>query len=298
MPTQLPLRGDTMEGLQARVLNEYPPGSAIVSAERVRTGGIGGFLAKTHFEVIVQVPDAAPTARFATAPRQKSSSHPVPPRAGVAALLADADKADAAMHGPAAKKPAAPELSTTTRSFGELMESLEKSTLGGGPDAGKKGPEDLLSEAGDVILVAGLGADALTTVRTMAAAVGSSSILTAGSFRAHGTEHIVSRQGLVTAQAAAVIAREPVFVAFGLGTDGSLRANALTELKADQVWVVVDATRKHADTEAWVKKVGWSAPVQAMAVVNSQDTQTPETVYDLDLPIGWIDGRRARQSTT
>ncbi|QOD05742.1 hypothetical protein [Pseudarthrobacter sp. BIM B-2242] len=286
-----------MEGLEARVLNEYPPGSAIISAEKVRTGGIGGFLAKTHFEVVVEVPDAAPTARFPTMPRQKSSSHPVPPRAGVAALLADADKADAAMHGAIPKGPSTPELSTTTRSFGELMESLEKSTLSDGPESAK-GPEDLLTGAGDVILVAGLGADALATVRSMAAVVRSSSILTAGSFRAYGTDHIVSRQGLVTAQAAAVIAREPLFVAFGLGTDGSLRTNALTELKADQVWVVVDATRKHTDTEAWVKKVGWSAPVQALAVVNYQDTRTPETVHDLDLPIGWIDGRRAKRSTT
>lgn len=31
--------------------------------------------------------------------------------------------------------------------------------------------------------------------------------------------------------------------------------------------------------------------------MNSQDTQTPETVNDLDLPLGWIDGRRAGRST-
>lgn len=97
-------------------------------------------------------------------------------------------------------------------------------------------------------------------------------------------------------QASAVIAHEPVPVAFGLGSDGSLQAGALTEMKADQVWAVVDATRKHADTEAWVKKVGWSAPVQALAVINSQDTKTPETVNELGLPIRWIDGRKARRS--
>lgn len=129
--------------------------------------------------------------------------------------------------------------------------------------------------------------------RIVAGAIGSSTMVTAGSFRAHGTDHIVSRQGLLTAQASAVIAHEPVLVAFGLGTDGSLRTNALTELKADQVWAVVDAARKHDDTETWVKKVNWSAPIQFLAVINFQDTKTPETLNELGLPIGWIDGRRA-----
>lgn len=297
MPTQLQLRGETMEGLQARVLNEYPAGSKIVSAEKVSTGGLGlgGLWAKVHFEAIVEVPDAARVPSF-TRSQRNPGSHPLPARAGVAALLADADKGDAAMHGPVAA--GAPELSTSTRSFEELIESLDRSTLAtDDQDAPAIGPGGLLTGPGDVVLVAGLGADALTTVRTMAAAVGSSTFLTAGSFRAHGTEHIVSRQGLLTAQASAVIAHEPVFVAFGLGTDGSLRTNALTELKTDQVWAVVDAARKHEDTETWVKKVGWSAPIQLLAVTNSQDTKTPETVNELGIPIGWIDGRRAGRPT-
>lgn len=282
-----------MEGLQARVLNTFPAGSSIVSAEKVSTGGILGLGAKVHFEAIVEVPDTLIIPSFT---QRNPGSHPVPARAGVAALLADADKGDAAMHEPVTAP--APELSTSTRSFGELIDALDRSTLAmDGQDGPIPGPGGLLTGPGDVIMVAGLGADALTTVRTMAAAVGSSTMLTAGSFRAQGTDHIVSRQGLVTAQAAAVIAREPVFVAFGLGTDGSLRTNALTELKADQVWAVVDAARKHDDTETWVKKVSWSAPIQLLAVINSQDTKTPETVNDLGLTIGWIDGRKAGRPT-
>lgn len=294
MPTRLQLRGDTMEGLQARVLNQYPAGSEIVEAAKVSTGGLFGVGARVHYEAIVEVPDNVIVPSF-TASQRNPGSHPVPARAGVAALLADADKAETAMHAPATAR--TPEVSTSTRSFDELIESLDRSTLAkDSQGAAAQGPGGLLTGPGDVILVAGLGADALTAVRTMAAAVGSSTMVTAGSFRAHGTDHIVSRQGLLTAQASAVIAHEPVLVAFGLGTDGSLRTNALTELKADQVWAVVDATRKHDDTETWVKKVSWSAPIQFLAVINSQDTKTPETVNELGIPIGWIDGRKAGRS--
>lgn len=304
MPTRLQLKGDTIEGLKARVLNDYPPGTTIVEAERVRIGGIGGFMARTHIEAVVEVPDPVPSAGGPVFPtlapepaRKKSASHPVPPRAGVAALLANADNAEAAMHGIAPTASPSPEVSTATRSFDDLMESLDQSTLAVPGQDGLATPVPAVRSApGDVVLLVGVGSDALVTARSMAAATRSSSVLTAGLFRAEGVEHIVSRQGLVVAQAGAVIAGEPVFVAFGIGSDGSMRPHALTELKADQVWIVVDATRKHADTQAWVRKVGWSAPISAMAVIGSQDTQTPSSVNDFDLPIGWIDGRKAHRS--
>lgn len=301
MPTRLQLRAETIEGLQARILNDYAPGTAIVEAERVSVGGIFGFMSRTHVEAIVEIPDAAgtgPAPLVQELPRRKkSTSHPVPPRAGVAALLANADSAEAAIHAVAPAAPAAPEVSTSTRHFDDLMDSLDRSTL---PVPGQDGLASpvpaVLSAPGDAVLIVGVGPDALATARSMAS-VRRGSVVTAGSFRAEGTDHIVSGQGLVAAQAAAVIAGEPVFVAFGLGTDGSLRTNALTELKADQVWIVVDATRKPADTQAWVRKVGWSKPINALAVIGSQDTMTPTSVNELDLPIGWIDGRKAHRSS-
>ncbi|HEX9089680.1 MAG TPA: hypothetical protein VF867_19470 [Arthrobacter sp.] len=303
MPTKLQLKGETMEGLQARVLNEYPAGSHIVEAEKVHVGGIGGFMSRTHFEAVVEVPDLpgrdavrAPDRAIAKPVRTKSTSHPVPPRTGVAALLAEANSAEDVLHGVIAI-PAMPEVSTKTKSFDDLMDSLDSSTL---PVPGQEGSLPAVpvpaSLPGDAVLVIGIGADALITARSMAAATGSASIKTAGSFRVEGTEHLVGRQGLVTARASAVIAGEPVFIAFGLGSDGSLRANALTEMKSDQVWLVVDATRKPSDTDAWVRKVNWAATVTALAVIGSQDTLSPASVNDYDLPIGWLDGRKAPRS--
>jgi hypothetical protein len=227
----------------------------------------------------------------------KSTSHPVPPRAGVAALLADADTAEAAMHTTLRPAPPLPEVSTGSESFGTLVDQLSTAT-----SAHEPGPESdgaipaPLAAPGDAVLVIGLGSDALVTARSMASATGSSSVKTAGSFRVEGTEHLVGRQGLMSARAAGVIAGEAVFIAFGLGADGSLRANALAEMQADQVWVVVDATRKPPDTVAWVRKAGWATSLNALAVIGSENTLTPATVNDLDLPIGWIDGRRATRS--
>lgn len=294
MPTRLQLRGETLEGLEWRVFNEYPQGSRIVAAEKVTEGGIAGFLARHFYEVTVEVPDAPVIAGSVeeAAPSRHSASHPVPLRSGVAALLADADDAEAAMH--ATKVPAAvPAVSTTSRVFDELLEALAATSRDESPgEAGRAVPEPL-DGPGDVVLVIGLANDALATARSMAAATTRSVVKTAGSLRVNGIEHIVSRQSLTSVRAAGVIAGEPVFVAFGLGPDGSLQAAALTDLPADQVWVVVDATRKSTDTSVWVRKAGWSTTIHALAVVGSQDTLSPHTVNDLDLPIGWVDGRKA-----
>lgn len=303
MPTRLQLRAATPEGLDAKILSRFPAGTRKVEVEKVTEGGIAGFFAKVHYEAVVEVPDApapgtGPVFPPVPAPagrKRKSAAHPVPTPAGVAALLANADSADAAMHSVVPVAPA-PEVSTKTKTFDDLMDSLEYTTATPEEAEGAGSAPALMTAPGDAILVVGVGADALVTARSMAAAAGSATVKTAGSFRVEGVEHLVGRQGLVAARAAGVIAGEPVFIAFGLGSDGALRANALTELKADQVWIAVDATRKHSDTIAWVRKVGWAASIDALAVIGSTDTLTPSSVNELNVPIGWIDGRKSVRS--
>ncbi len=303
MPTRLQLKGDTIEGLHARVLADYPAGSRLVEAEKVTEGGIAGLFTRTFFEGVVEIPDPAPAGQgpvfpvlTGEIPAVKSVSHPVPPRAGVAALLANADTAEAAMHGIVPQTPALPEVSTASRSFDTLMDNLSSATGSAAPDVVSGPVPAPLAKPGDAVLVIGVGADALATARSMAAAAGSSSVKTGGSHRTEGIEHLVGRQGMVAARASAVIAGEPLFIAFGLGLDGSLRANALAELKADQTWLAVDVTRKPSDTAAWVRKAGWATRIDALAVIGRDNTLTPATVNDLDLPIGWIDGRKAARS--
>ncbi|MBT1002816.1 hypothetical protein KIH31_09380 [Paenarthrobacter sp. DKR-5] len=297
MPTRFQLRGETLEGLEWKVFNDYPSGSRIVAAEKVTEGGIAGFLARHFFEITVEIPDT-PAPRQATGTQEsgaqqpdtrrgrRSAAHRIPDRAGVAALLREADDAEAAMH-----EVSRPKVSTESGDFAAVLDSLTSTTRQDPAPAGAVPVP--LGAAGDAVMVVGIGADALATARSMADARGSAAVCTAGSYRVPGVEHLVSRTGLTAARAAGVLSGEPVFVAFGLAADGGLQASALTDLQADQVWLAVDATRKPTDTVIWVRKVGWAARADALAVLGSQNTLTPQSVNDLDLPIGWVDGRPA-----
>ena len=71
----------------------------------------------------------------------------------------------------------------------------------------------------------------------------------------------------------------------------------MAALSADQVWVVVDAGRKHEDTARWVGVLSAQLNVTAVAVVGAAETGSPESVNGLGLPVGWIDGRPARAGT-
>jgi hypothetical protein len=66
------LEGPAIEPLLAQVREEYGSGVRIISADKVRSGGFGGFFAKQHYELSVEVPDHL---------REAASRRPVPTRA-------------------------------------------------------------------------------------------------------------------------------------------------------------------------------------------------------------------------
>jgi hypothetical protein len=82
------LEGPDLEELLARVREEHGTQARIVSADRLRRGGVGGFFSKQWFELGVEVPDpaAAPALEPALDPALDT----------VEALLAMADRADSA----------------------------------------------------------------------------------------------------------------------------------------------------------------------------------------------------------
>ncbi|QIK84290.1 hypothetical protein [Sanguibacter sp. HDW7] len=57
MSRRLLLEGPDLDALVARARREHGPRAKVVQAERVRSGGVGGFFAKEYFEVLVDVPD-------------------------------------------------------------------------------------------------------------------------------------------------------------------------------------------------------------------------------------------------
>ena len=55
MPTKsLQLDGPDLEELLARAMTEAGPGGRVASADHVRRGGVAGFFARQHFEVVVE----------------------------------------------------------------------------------------------------------------------------------------------------------------------------------------------------------------------------------------------------
>src|SRR4051812_16571925 len=71
VPTRLLLEGCDLEELLAQVRAEHGPDAVIVSAEKVRTGGVGGLFGTQKYELTVEVPDAVATTQpSGPAPRQ------------------------------------------------------------------------------------------------------------------------------------------------------------------------------------------------------------------------------------
>lgn len=148
-----------------------------------------------------------------------------------------------------------------------------------------------LTGVGDLVVLVGLGEDAMDTALAMSMAVGGADVRTAGELSAYGHLHVDGRQSATAARAHAVVTERTVLVAFGLGKarNALARVPSVTALGADQVWVVVDAGRKHEDTARWVRVLSAQLNISAVAVVGAGETATPESVNGLGLPVGWID---------
>ncbi|MCC3283142.1 MULTISPECIES: hypothetical protein [Arthrobacter] len=320
-PRRFQLEGPSLDALKAKILAEHGPRARIVAAEKVTVGGIGGFLARQHYEVTVELP---PRGR-----RAAPVDADLPSRAGIGALLASAEEAESDFRP---QSPPLPGLSTETNAFAELIADLSQNTgapaqapqtprtpeplpapvsfpqlFPEAPEPGqpaRAGTQDVpapLEGAGDLIIVVGLGQDAMLVCESMAAAAGFSAqaLRAAGTVDGPGVGRAGDRRAVATARAAGVLAGHPIFLAYGAGRGVSEIARHTTLIAAlapDQLWVAVDAGRKPEDTAAWVNAVRTACAVDAVAVEGLEGTATPQSVNVLGLPVGWVDGAPAQAS--
>ncbi len=292
MQKQLRLEAASIEAVRTEVAALYGPRARLVAAEKVTVGGIRGFFARSHFEVTVEIP----------LPPAEAPNHRLPEparRAGLMALLEDADRDEASFNKVAA--PPEPFVSTETDAFAILMDDLTFNVVP--PEAVSK-PPSVLAGSGDLVVCAGLLSDADDAARLLSSAVGIPEALFAGVWDSHGpgmlleSRRIDNRRAAMEVRARGVEKSEPVVVAFGLGggndvSDGAIR---LAGLDPDQVWLVVDAGRKSEDTRAWVELMCAAVPVAGLVVTGASTTRTPESVDTLGLPVGWVDGKRTSRS--
>jgi hypothetical protein len=244
--------------------------------------------------------------------------------AAIAALLQEADAAELNLH-----RAGSAGVSTESPDFAQLLEQLgaglraPAAAAPDGPDlpdlpvapipavpeVEKRTPATalpretvpvLLSGIGDLVVLVGLGEDALDAALAMSMAAGGADVRTAGKLSAYGHLHVDGRQSATAARAHAVLTDQTVLVAFGLGKarDTVARLQSIAAISADQLWVVVDAGRKHEDTARWVKMLASQLNVTAVAVVGAAETSTPETVSGLGLPVGWADSDDAAAAGT
>ncbi|WP_423922031.1 hypothetical protein ACPEEZ_01935 [Frigoribacterium sp. 2-23] len=344
-PTRIHLSGSSLDELREQVRVEHGPAARIVAARRVTVGGIAGFFARKHYEVTVEVPVPSRDAPVARVTITQAT-----PRAGIAALLADADAAEDALHGgagassvssgaavaaapaassrgsrvaapapapgtrraarlaagPAAVGPAP--VSTESDAFASIMDDLvfngiapaespepvstpaPEARAGSATavtDLGWPGrassalpslpgelpvPPAVLTGAGDLVVVVGRPGDAFRVAAAMSSSHGLRSV------------DVDDRRSGILARATGV--HEGAAVITALAWDDRAAA-VLQAVGADQVWVAVDAGRKHDDTARWVDAVRAVVPVAAAAVVGEDDTATPGTVHLLGIPVGW-----------
>lgn len=274
MANRLQLRGDTIEELRKLVLDDHGPDARIVAAEQVTQGGIRGFLAKRYFEVTVELPDETATPHNLAA-----SAH-----IGIAALLADADDAEDLF---AVKQSEG--RSAGSNEFDRIINELT-ATLG------EETPEptfvdvppQLLSAPGDLVLVISNSQDALRVAHAMSRHLGAAEVRGGGCIRTRGDDELTDRRTALLARADGVGKGRVIICAFGTEPGVDYRETLIAS-NPDQVWVVVDASRKPEDTKHFVDGIADIVPVHAVAAVNVAYTASPDSVNRLGIPIGWID---------
>ncbi|WIB16989.1 hypothetical protein DEJ34_07645 [Curtobacterium sp. MCPF17_050] len=313
--------GATLDEVRAAVLAEFGPAARIVAAERVTTGGVAGLFRRAHVEATVEFPDPLdpPTARVTIAASPAR-------RIGIAALLADAEAAEAriadadgtsttradafasvldgfaadglapprrAVAGPVPAEPGLQDVPSGAASAAPGASTTSvASAVTGGPDADPRAADpwaDLRPELpaaaapapvrtpapavcsadGDLVLLVGRAADVDAAAGVFASRHG-----------LRATPASDRRSGIL-ARADAV--RDGVaLLAVAAWTDVA----TITSLAPDQVWVVVDAGRKHEDALAMLAAVADApVPLAGVLAIGTEETATPDSVYLLGLPV-------------
>jgi hypothetical protein len=367
----------TLNGLAARVREEYGPDARIVDTEETLSGGFGGFFAKRVIDVTVELPDAAGPSEAHAFDMRK--------RVGLAALLEDADAQDlvppAAAVTAAVSPSSGPPVSTERGDFASVLGSLQEDVARTPPppapvpqppelpavriasrppatriavaDPPKAAPVALRptpawsgppvftapntilaqpsgpvvisrltesmaerlvfsapavrarigaaapgeptprrSRAGDLLLLVGLGQDAVRVANSIRDRMQHGYVCDGGSVHGNARRRVDDRRGALAARAYGVRSGQPVIVAFGIG-DGDPDEpwfDDFVGIGGDQVWAVVDATRKTEDTQRWVAQLRTRVQVDAMASIRVAQTSTPESLAALGLPEAWTDG--------
>jgi hypothetical protein len=117
---------------------------------------------------------------------------------------------------------------------------------------------------------------------------GVASLVTEALARVHGLQVVDAqdRRAAILARAAGVQGGHGVASAFAWSAGA---ADRLRGVGADQVWVVVDAERKHDDSVRELRAIAGTVSLAGIVAVGMGETSSPETVHMFGLPV--VDAR-------
>ena len=269
------LSGATLAAVQAKAA-EFGPQARIVAADRVR---VGGLLGSTVFQAVVEVPGSGAGTGLSPLSAER--------RQMMESLLADG-QAEPAEDAAQPRNVPLPAVSTSSEAFASILDSL--TAAADVRDGGQPAAPPMLVQAGDLVVLAGVGRSAADAAARIAGGLPSGALLGYGG-ETTAEPRVQGTAGVLSMRARGVLSGQPAVLAYGLGTyrTAASHTQELLALEADQLWLAVDATRKHEDTKAWVEALRPVVKITALAVLGSRETNTPRTVRKLGLPVGWID---------
>ena len=152
-------------------------------------------------------------------------------------------------------------------------------------------PPPQRTRAGDLLLLVGLGDDAVRVANSVRDRMQRGYVCDGGSVEGNTRRRVDDRRGALAARAYGVRSEQPVIVAYGIG-DGDLadpRYDGLLSIDGDQAWLVVDATRRPEHTLGWTGALRGRLQVDAVASVRARSAGTPHALPELGLPEAWTD---------
>jgi len=152
-------------------------------------------------------------------------------------------------------------------------------------------PPPQRTRAGDLLLLVGLGDDAVRVANAVRDRMQKGYVCDGGSVEGNTRRRVDDHRGALAARAYGVRSEQPVIVAYGLG-DGDVadpRYEGLLSIDGDQAWLVVDATRRPEHTLRWTGALRGRLQVDAVASVRTRAAGTPHALPELGLPEAWTD---------
>jgi hypothetical protein len=152
-------------------------------------------------------------------------------------------------------------------------------------------PPPQRTRAGDLLLLVGLGDDAVRVANSVRDRMQRGYVCDGGSVEGNTRRRVDDRRGALAARAYGVRSEQPVIVAYGIGS-GDLadpRFDGLLSIDSDQAWLVVDATRRPEHTLQWTGALRGRLQVDAVASVRARSAGSAHPMPELGLPEAWTD---------